>query len=485
MIKKGSVSQEVARWQKFLNLPADGIFGEGTEKATIAFQTANGLRADGIVGDSTLNAAAAKGFVIKTESAGYYPPRPAFGSPDAAERARLFGRFDWKRKNSTDITIVGDWAQKNIVKVTIPQLKGVTGAPRDGVVLFHKAGAAQLRGFFAEVEKQGLLDLVISWAGSFYPRFIRGSQNSLSNHSWGTAFDINAPENWLGAKPAPVGAKGSLLKLVPIANSFGFYWGGHYNSRLDGMHFELSVVGMFPKQANSAFNPIIVPKAKPTLDFAPTTARTDSSEDAVQSGAEFGKTSDPSVIAQKPSDASDNLAGGSWSETDAPQTNEASKTSSQATASAPEGGTAQAADVIANVGNDTATIEAAQKLPDTKVAETSRTGLLGKTGAVLTGIFTGEVILPQFLQNGLSFDVVIQVVRELGRFLWEMKFWIIGILVIWHLSRKLESLFIRNKAVSTNTDPTKGTVVVTETAGAPTVATDETWFQSFRRKIGI
>jgi len=29
---------------------------------------------------------------------------------------------------------------------------------------------------------------------------------------------------------------------VPIANRFGFYWGGHYQSRMDGMHFEIAVL---------------------------------------------------------------------------------------------------------------------------------------------------------------------------------------------------------------------------------------------------
>lgn len=250
VLKKGTVSKDVAEWQKFLGLPADGIFGENTEKATKNFQKNYGLDADGIVGPGTLKKAAEVGFKsipIAPAISAWYPPKPNFGSPTNAQREQLFGTFAWKRKNSTDIVITDGWAQENIVWVTIPQLAGVHGAPKDGKILFHKKGAENIKGFFAEIERQGLLDLVISWAGSFYPRFIRGSQSALSNHSWGTAFDINAPENWLGATPAPVGKKGSLLKLVPIANSFGFYWGGHYNSRLDGMHFELAVPEMRPK----------------------------------------------------------------------------------------------------------------------------------------------------------------------------------------------------------------------------------------------
>ena len=32
--------------------------------------------------------------------------------------------------------------------------------------------------------------------------------------------------------------KKSVLKLVPLAIQVGFYWEGHYNNRLDGIHFE-------------------------------------------------------------------------------------------------------------------------------------------------------------------------------------------------------------------------------------------------------
>ncbi|MBP0575977.1 M15 family metallopeptidase [Mycobacterium tuberculosis] len=37
-----------------------------------------------------------------------------------------------------------------------------------------------------------------------------------------------------------MGAKGCVRELVPIANRFGFYWGGHFSTRADGMHFEVA-----------------------------------------------------------------------------------------------------------------------------------------------------------------------------------------------------------------------------------------------------
>lgn len=254
MLKEGLVSREVAGWQQFLGIEADGIFGAETTTATKSWQQANGLEPDGIVGESTVARAIEKGFAAPKRIAGetnYYPPRPSFGSPNNSQREKLFGKFSWQRKsgNSSDIEITSrSWISENIVRIQVRQLIGIEGAPRDGVITVHRLAAEPIQGFFEEVERQGLLDLILTWGGSFYPRFIRGSQSTLSNHSWGTAFDINAAWNWLGDKPAAVGKKGSLLKLVVIANSFGFYWGGHYTGRLDGMHFELAALGKHPSQ---------------------------------------------------------------------------------------------------------------------------------------------------------------------------------------------------------------------------------------------
>ena len=252
ILKKGTIAREVAFWQAFLaekgflEGPIDGIFGQKTKEATIAWQRDAGLDDDGVVGALSFVKAKEQGYTHAPETP-WYPPRPDFDSPSTARVKELFGDFEFRRVGSGgDIQILGGWAADNIVRVEIPQLAGIEGAPADGRISFHKNGAEQLKGLFAEVERQGFKDLLLSFAGSFVPRMVRGSTTRLSNHSWGTAFDINAPENWLGQQPAPVGKKGSLLKIVPIANSFGFYWGGHYNNRPDGMHFELAVLNRFP-----------------------------------------------------------------------------------------------------------------------------------------------------------------------------------------------------------------------------------------------
>ncbi|WP_353641592.1 transglycosylase SLT domain-containing protein [Mesorhizobium sp. WSM2239] len=159
------------------------------------------------------------------------------------ERQRLFGTFtfvaDPKPGNRENIRITNDWPEKNIIKVSIP-VKSVLGRNGPLEFEFHKLAADQLVAMWLEWEKEGLLDRILTFDGAFVPRFIRGSTSTLSNHAFGTAFDINAQFNPLGHTPADIGEKGCVRELVPIANRFGFAWGGHFKKRPDGMHFEVA-----------------------------------------------------------------------------------------------------------------------------------------------------------------------------------------------------------------------------------------------------
>ena len=108
---------------------------------------------------------------------------------------------------------------------------------------FHKKAKDQLVKLWNDWETAGLIHLVKTWNGSYDPRFRRGSSTILSNHAFGSAFDINSKWNELGEIPALVGERGCVRQLVKIANDNGFYWGGHFpNEFLDGMHFEVAVI---------------------------------------------------------------------------------------------------------------------------------------------------------------------------------------------------------------------------------------------------
>jgi len=253
-LRVGSKSDLVERWQFFLrglNLffgETDGVFGDETKQATQEFQRAHRLKDDGIAGNTTLGTAMSLGFHVIDDDPTLPdtidpPPKPSFPALDLAGRRAAFGAFPFVSApvtgNPEAIRITSNWELENIVTVTIPQLMGVLGAPSNGHVRFHRLVAPRVVALFQAWENAGLKGLILSYAGSFVPRFIRGSRSILSQHAFGSAFDINADFNGLGATPIALGNRGSVRALVPIANELGFYWGGHF-ARRDGMHFELA-----------------------------------------------------------------------------------------------------------------------------------------------------------------------------------------------------------------------------------------------------
>jgi hypothetical protein len=67
----------------------------------------------------------------------------------------------------------------------------------------------------------------------FANRAIRGTQTA-SNHSWGLAVDLNAPDN-----PMSSTFRTNIPPAVVHAwEASGFYWGGRYVNTPDAMHFE-------------------------------------------------------------------------------------------------------------------------------------------------------------------------------------------------------------------------------------------------------
>lgn len=172
-----------------------------------------------------------------------WPPRPNFNiiTDTNGVRPRLLGNLQWKHAQGTFITITNDWPQQHIVEVNIPQLLQIPGV-RSPILKFHRIAAEQLRCLFAAWEAAGLMHLIKTFDGAWVPRLIRLNPGVLSNHAYGTAFDINARWNGMLKIAALVGQPGCVRELVPLANAHGFYWGGHWNfdgkGASDGMHFE-------------------------------------------------------------------------------------------------------------------------------------------------------------------------------------------------------------------------------------------------------
>ncbi|MFO7169582.1 MAG: M15 family metallopeptidase [Chloroflexota bacterium] len=167
-----------------------------------------------------------------------WPPAPGFRFLSTAERERLFGKFAYRVNPNRTVTITDGWEAANIVDVPTPQLA------RLGVrsVKFHVRARAQLEGLLNAWQEAGLIDRILSWDGTYNPRMMR-TVDQLSSHAWGTAFDINARQNGQGVQPPLVGQPACVRELVPLANQFGFFWGGHFTGAfVDGMHFEVAVL---------------------------------------------------------------------------------------------------------------------------------------------------------------------------------------------------------------------------------------------------
>ena len=170
-----------------------------------------------------------------------WPPKPLhIEHLSEIEAQRLYGHIEYvSYHNEDDITIINDFEKENIITIEIPQLARIK-KPHNTNQRCHKLAAPSILGVWQEWEDTELLQHILTFNGLYWPRFIRGSRTSLSNHAYGVAFDINRTYNMLGVPPARQGELGSVRELVPIANKWGFYWGGHFEERKDGMHFELA-----------------------------------------------------------------------------------------------------------------------------------------------------------------------------------------------------------------------------------------------------
>ena len=103
-----------------------------------------------------------------------------------------------------------------------------------------KAVAPLIAGFCAEFHEliepidHGNLD---DWGFNF--RMVRGSTDKLSNHSSGTAVDLNATKHPLGKAGTFPSEKVPMIRA--IAKKYGMMWGGDFRHRPDPMHYEITV----------------------------------------------------------------------------------------------------------------------------------------------------------------------------------------------------------------------------------------------------
>jgi len=103
-----------------------------------------------------------------------------------------------------------------------------------------KPVAPLLIAFAAEFHKQvepidkGTLD---DWGYAY--RKVRGSNTVVSNHSSGTAIDLNAIKHPLGAVNTFTAEQAATIRR--LCRKYGLKWGGDYRTRKDEMHFEIAL----------------------------------------------------------------------------------------------------------------------------------------------------------------------------------------------------------------------------------------------------
>ncbi|MFO1203707.1 MAG: M15 family metallopeptidase [Tabrizicola sp.] len=123
--------------------------------------------------------------------------------------------------------------------ITNPKLKDLVETRQIGPIkaTMLKPALDSLERIVAKLQKdEPDIAAKLGTAGSLCVRLIRGSNSSVSNHSFGTAIDIT-----LEGQLDPFADGEMQIGLVILAEHFndeGWYWGGGYN-REDGMHFEV------------------------------------------------------------------------------------------------------------------------------------------------------------------------------------------------------------------------------------------------------
>lgn len=149
-----------------------------------------------------------------------------------------FGQYRYRSLSGGRIEIDPIWVQENIVTITLPGLNQQVQVHKDAKDNFIYAFTL-IRDGYATIngQKVPLLSLIKTMDGTFVPRHVNwDSSRGLSNHSWGTAIDINAAGHFRYVDPTKEANNPNLILWEKAFKPAGFSWGNRFN---DAMHYEL------------------------------------------------------------------------------------------------------------------------------------------------------------------------------------------------------------------------------------------------------
>ncbi len=154
-----------------------------------------------------------------------------------------FGQFRYRDLAGGRIEVAPQWIANNIVTITLPGLDQRVQVNKAAAANFIKAftyiknGTATING-----KQVPLLSLIKTMDGTFVTRHVNwgGPTTGLSNHSWGTAIDINASNHYVGLRiDANSTTDPNAILWREAFQPAGFSWGNRYTVGPDSMHFEL------------------------------------------------------------------------------------------------------------------------------------------------------------------------------------------------------------------------------------------------------
>jgi hypothetical protein len=166
------------------------------------------------------------------------------GSADLRKYPKLskangsYGQFRYRELSGGRIEVDPVWVRNNIITIKLPGLNRNVQVHRLAADNFVKAftyiknGTATING-----RRVPLLSLVRTMDGTFVTRHANWNPGAgLSNHSWGTAMDINASNHFRYVNPVREPNDPNRILWEKAFKPAGFSWGNSYS---DSMHYEL------------------------------------------------------------------------------------------------------------------------------------------------------------------------------------------------------------------------------------------------------